>query len=373
MKKILFGITSLNFGGAERVLIDLANRLSRDYDITILTIYDKGELTKQLNSKIKVKSIFDRSFKEYSKIEVLFNSFKLMHSVELPDGYDVYISFLEGPITRLFAKELKNQKNERINKIKRIAWIHNDISKVFGKNIKARIKLIVDKKIYKKYDEIIFVSEENRKDFQKIYGNSVKTKVIRNYLDYSSVIKKANEPVIMPLDSNDINLVTVSRLVDQKAIDRFIKVHSQLEKNGLHSKVFVVGDGPNREQLQKQIEDLNETENFFLLGPKENPYPYIKNADYMCLLSYYEGYGMVLDEAKILGKRIIITDTAARESVEDYERADILQNTEKGILEGLTKILNRDISNGKDPNERSIEEIKKYYDEIIEKIESIIN
>ena len=50
MKKIIFGITSLTLGGAERVLVDLTNKLSKnnDYEITILTIYGKGELEKQV-------------------------------------------------------------------------------------------------------------------------------------------------------------------------------------------------------------------------------------------------------------------------------------------------------------------------------------
>ena len=41
MKKILFGITSLSLGGAERVLVDIANSLCKKYDITIFTIYAK--------------------------------------------------------------------------------------------------------------------------------------------------------------------------------------------------------------------------------------------------------------------------------------------------------------------------------------------
>ena len=40
-KKILFGITSCTFGGAERVLVDIANSLCNQYDITIFTIYAK--------------------------------------------------------------------------------------------------------------------------------------------------------------------------------------------------------------------------------------------------------------------------------------------------------------------------------------------
>ena len=42
MKKIVFGITSLGIGGAERVLVDIANKLQNEYDITIFTLYHKS-------------------------------------------------------------------------------------------------------------------------------------------------------------------------------------------------------------------------------------------------------------------------------------------------------------------------------------------
>ena len=58
MKKIIFGITSLTIGGAERVLVDLANKLSENYDITIFTIYDGGELRKELNPKIRKVALY---------------------------------------------------------------------------------------------------------------------------------------------------------------------------------------------------------------------------------------------------------------------------------------------------------------------------
>ena len=55
MKKLLFGITSLTIGGAERVLVDLANELCEKYEITIFTIYPNGEFEKNLSSKIRIK------------------------------------------------------------------------------------------------------------------------------------------------------------------------------------------------------------------------------------------------------------------------------------------------------------------------------
>ena len=378
MKKILFGITSLTIGGAERVLVDLANRLSEEYSITILTIYDKGELKKQLNENVKVISLYDMAFKDYNKLDRIAISLDLFFKIKPPKGYDIYVSFLEGPITRFFSKKI--QKNEAELNIKRIAWVHNDISKVFGNNLKAKFKVAIDKKVYQKYDEIVFVSNENKDDFEKTYGkikkikNSDKcitTSVIRNYINYKSVIEKSEQKPETEFDNNCINLVSVCRLVEQKALDRFIKVHSMLEKDGIHSKVYVIGDGPNKGILKKTIEKYNEKDNFFLLGQKENPYPYIKNADYFCLLSYYEGYGMVIDEAKILNKKIIITKTAAKEGIANYEQSYVLDNNEKGIYEGLKKILSSDIILNDQIEENQTDNVKKYYDEIIAKVKSL--
>ena len=69
MKKILFGITGLTIGGAERVLVDLANKLSEKYDITIFTIYAGGELEKELEPNIKLKSLYNISYSELSTLK----------------------------------------------------------------------------------------------------------------------------------------------------------------------------------------------------------------------------------------------------------------------------------------------------------------
>lgn len=67
MKKILFGITSLGLGGAERVLVDLANKLCEKYDITIFTIYSGGELEKQLSEKVKLKTLYNKPYNNLRK------------------------------------------------------------------------------------------------------------------------------------------------------------------------------------------------------------------------------------------------------------------------------------------------------------------
>lgn len=362
MKKILFGITSLTLGGAERVLVDIANKLADKYEITIFTLYAGGELEASLSSKIKRKTVYNTNYAELSSFEKKKISFDLLflkkhlYKRKVEGDYDIEIAFLEGPITRLFA--VRNKK------VRKIAWVHNDISLVFGGGIQAALKKWLEKKSYKSYEKLIFVSEDNLSSFEKCFLIETPKQVIYNYIDSKNVKAQAEKELDIDWNKDTINLVTVARLVEQKGIDRWIKVHSKLKKEGSNISVYVIGAGPLKESLEEQIKQEKIEDSFVLMGKQKNPYPYLKQADYFCLFSYFEGYGMVLEEAKILNKPILITDTAAREAVKGYSKATILPNTEEGILQGLRNITQR-------PQNELIEEYENEdrIDQIIELIE----
>ncbi len=339
MKRIVFGITSLGLGGAERVLVDLANRLCNEYDITIFTIYANGELEKELSPKIKIQHICNCAYEELTKEEKQFIVFKILifkqrlYKEYIHRKYDVEIAFLEGPITRIFA----SYGNRR----RKIAWIHNDITKIFGTGWKAFIKKRLDKQNYRRFGKLIFVSKDNKEKFESIYKIKVEKQVIYNYIDISKVKEKANEIADVPFKDEDFNIVTVSRIVEQKALLRYLDVHKKLIENGYNNKMYIIGDGPQKELLQEKIKEYKLEKSFILLGKKENPYPYIKNATVFCLPSYFEGYPMTIIEAKILNKFVVITDTAARETLNNYDNCLIVDNTEEKIYEGLVEIINK--------------------------------
>lgn len=347
MKKIIFGITSLTLGGAERVLIDVANELCNKYDITIFTIYGNGDLEQELNSKIKIRSLYDKRYSELSTfqkkilpIKIMINN-KKIYKKNIEGDYIAQISFLEGAITRLFS--IKNKVNENC---KKIAWIHNDISKVFGKNIKAKIKIKYDRKIYKRYDKLVFVSNDNLKVFEEKYPE-IKEKekeVIYNYIDAKRILNlaKKDEEYANRFNKNETNLVQVSRLVEQKAIERLINVHKKLIDNGYKHNIFVIGEGTLKEKLEEKIKKEKLQNSFVLLGAKKNPYPYMENATANILFSNYEGYPMVIEEAKILNKFIAITGTAARETLTNYKKNSIIvQNDEDGIEKAIKYIIDK--------------------------------
>ncbi len=360
MKKIVFGITDLNLGGAERVLVDISNELINKYDVTIFTLYGNGKFEKQLNKKVKLVSIYNKSYKELNIITKKIISIKLLNKTlrnklykkYIKDKYDVEIAFLEGPITWLFSEK---------SKIRKIAWIHNDIENVFGNNKKAKIKQILNKEIYLKFNELIFVSQDNLNKFKTYFKtNNIKKRVIYNYLDCKQVINKSINNEEVEIDKNELSFIQVSRLVKQKAVDRLIDVHKKLIDNGFKHNIYIVGDGPLHKELQNKINKLGIEKSFILLGSKENPYPYIKAADYFLLTSYYEGYPMVLLEGRALNKYIIITDSAARETIMDYDNKLILENNEEGIYEGIKSIIEKRPKckkSNKDTNKKIIEEI----------------
>lgn len=212
------------------------------------------------------------------------------------------------------------------------------------------------------------------KKFKQVYKDirnkdlePIKKDVIYNYIDKNNVLEKANETQEIKFDENAINFVTVARLVPQKAIDRLVRVHKRIIDENISHQMYVIGDGPEKEKIQDMIIRNGVQATFHLLGKMENPYPYVKQADYFCLLSNFEGYGMVLEEAKILNKPIIITDTAAREAVEKYSKSMVLENDEEKIYEGLKQIIEKH-------KQEIVQESDEVYnnENIIEKFEKLL-
>lgn len=371
MKKIIFGITGLTLGGAERVLVDISNRLVEKYDVTIFTIYANGELEEELDKRVHRISLYDFKYsqlqgmkKRIVPIKVLFNKRKIFNKYIDNEKYFAQIAFLEGPVTRIFSVKSKNGANK-------IAWIHNDMSKVFGKGIKSKIKRVIDRNIYEKYDTLAFVSIDNLDKFNKLYDDMdlPHETVINNYINSERILKLAKEPIEDVFKKEDVNIVQVSRLVEQKAIDRLIRVHSKLMKKGFKHKIFIVGDGPLKEKLEKQIEKLGIKDSFILLDAKQNPYPYIQNADYFGLFSNFEGYPMVIEEAKILRKYILATNTATREALINYSKfSQIVDNNEEGIEQAIKFAIS---------NKGNVKKMQNSYtydnDRIINKITKIID
>ena len=360
-KKILFLIHTMQVGGAEKVLVDLVNNIDKEkFEITVMTVINTGAFRDSLNSDIKYKTIFnipiinkkqDKKLNKKSgnlldngsKIKKVladiyrmawrFISCSRIHKKHIGDKYDVEVSFLEGiPAKIISASSNKNSK---------IAWIHVDLleerkSEKFFKNINE------EKRVYEEFDNIVGVSKIVREQFIKKFNYADTDKVLVKYnpIDTAKIINKSNEE-IDDIEKNKMTLCTVGRLTVQKGYDRLLEIVNRLNKEGLEFDLWIIGVGPEEQRLKAYIEE-NKLDNVKLLGYKENPYKYIKNADVFVCSSRAEGFSTVVSEAIILEKPIITTECAGMEEMlgDNNEYGIIVKNSTDALYEGLKNILN---------------------------------
>src|SRR5690606_20874334 len=157
-------------------------------------------------------------------------------------------------------------------------------------------------------------------------------KIVRIYnpLDTDEILGKANEPIgHYKFSTSAKTFVSVGTVFPQKGFDRLLKAHRRLLDEGFAHRILILGDGYAFENLKKLQKELGLSESVTLLGYTENPYPFVKAADFYLLSSRYEGFPTVLSEAVALKKKIIATDVSGvRELLEDGKLGLITENSE---------------------------------------------
>lgn len=336
MKKVLFLIGSLGGGGAEKVLVETANYLvSLGFDITVETIFDEGIHKVELDSNIKYKSIVKTKNiilrKIYSILVLHFLPASFLYKRYVSDDFDYEIAFLEGMPTKIIS--YSNRKSIKIS------WVHINFLNNF-ESIKYFNNINQCRRCYSKFDRIVCVSDVVKNGFKSKIGLDYPLVVLYNLLDENKIISKSRETNnIYPLNKH-VKIVTVGRLVYQKGYDRLIRIADRLSKAGLKFSIYIIGDGPERRKLEALVNNLGLMDYVYFLGYKENPYPYILNADLFVCSSREEGYSTVVTESLILGVPVITTDCAGmKELFGNEECGIILENSEDSLYNGLYYVL----------------------------------
>ena len=268
--------------------------------------------------------------------------------------YDVAISYLNGyPNYYVMDKVIADKK---------VLWVHNEYQKL---NYDAEY----DRRFYHDCDNIITISDECVNSFVEIFPEcKSKISILENISLSSEIVKKSNMYIPEELDCNDkIKLVSVGRLTQQKGFDLAIDA-AKLIKSIIPNFVWIIlGDGQDRDYLAKRIIDNGVEDNVKLVGIKDNPYVYIKNSDVFVQTSRFEGKSIVLDEAKILQKPIVVTKyPTVFDTIIDDVTGLIVDINAQAIADGITRLVsdkearNRYVNNLKSINRGNEEEINKY-------------
>lgn len=347
MRKILFVNDELSVGGVSTVLLNLLDALDKNkYDIYLLILNKHGKDYDNLPPYIHVLNttpffdVCDIPVKECLKLG--FGKFvkKLSFFVLIKTGlinrsirkerikmnmpvFDVEVAFKEG-ISSIF---VANSNCKR-----KINWVHSDYSVMnYSKNY---MKTMAE--TFMRFDMNVAVSRVAMNSFKEIF-NVERIVTIHNILNVKSIKSKMNENIELEKKEH-LKLVTVGRLHPQKSYDRLLNVVKRLNDCKYVFNLDVIGDGPLRDDLLKQKEELKLGNVNFLLE-KQNPFPYMKNSDLFVLSSLYEGLPTVVFESFICGTPVLATKVAGVDEQIDESNGIIVDNSEDGLFYGLKNLI----------------------------------
>lgn len=335
MKKILFFTESLGAGGAENVFANMISALDKEkFDVTVVSETDGEFHTDTVKNNSKYHSFTKKKNNPFfNKIIIkssLIFSENFVRNFLIKGSYDIEVAFCEGYATKVIG----NSKSDA----EKIAWVHTDViknpwsEKIFGNAQK-------EKECYEKFDRIVCVSESMKQSFIKKYGMKEKVFVLYNVLDFNSILNSSKEYAELNIQKKPI-LSMCGRLTQVKGYDRIIKICSRLRDENFDFSLIIIGDGEEKNSLEKMIEKNKLSDRFFLLGFQKNPYKFISKSDAFICSSYAEGYSTAVCEAVALGVPVITTECSGMREIFGEKRCGIIcENSDEALYNSVKKIL----------------------------------
>lgn len=284
-KRIVFYYPNMYVGGVEMAILNLAKRIYKEYDLYFF-----------------YKTISNLELaKEFCKYGTPRNI--MTEQIEFECDTLIYCS-------------LWVEKEDRVSFVKakqKVLWSHAMVPPHGTK--------FHNLPFMRKMDRIISVSKAADKTVPRFYYNQKlldRFYVINNIVNQDEIIYKSKLSTPELKLGKDLNICTVARLSHEKGWHRVKLLCDEFIKMGLDFKWFIIGEGYFEKETEKIHAMLDKYPQIEFLGRQDNPFPYVKQMDYVALLSDFESWGLAITEGKILGKPIICTDfQSAFEQVEN--------------------------------------------------------
>lgn len=326
---IIFLISTLSAGGAQRVVSNLTFGLSDRYSIA-LALHNGEEIGYEykanlIDLKIPVSTNyimkFINVFRRASKMREIKKSLLPFATISFLEGSNYVNILAQGKGKTIIS--VRNYKSKQAN------------------GLLGYLGSFMMKKLYDRSDCIIAPSRGIRKDLIRSFQiDESLIKVIYNPYDVEKIQRYAAE-VIDPAHSDiftDPVIITVGSFLRQKGQWHLIRAFKEVLKEFPNLKLVILGKGGLEQYLRKLIQDNDLLRSVFLLGFQDNPYKYISKSSVFVFPSLFEGFPNALVESMACGTPVISSDCRsgpreilAPETNFDFE-TEVIEYADFGLL-----------------------------------------
>lgn len=262
----------------------------------------------------------------------------------------------------------------------KVIFAHNDMYKEAV--VKKNSKLPVLKYAYENYDKVALVTEDLVEPISKIADIRNKCYIVHNIIDYKKILEAANEDVIFDentqssveidelnriLDSNCKKFITIGRFSKEKGHERLIEAFEKLYRKDNSIYLIIIGGyGKEYKNTLNKVRKSICPNNIIIIKYVSNPYTILAKCNYFILPSFYEGFGIVIAEADILGKPVVSTDIVGPAKFMKKYGGTLVENSNEGVYEGLELLYDdKVITMNVDYEKYNQEAIKEFEDLLI--------
>lgn len=386
MKKILIVNKSFVLGGIQSALVNMLDVIHDEYDVTLAVFNPRGPLADKVPGNVKLLKlsplvrVLGMSWKDCKEYGTAGQKiFKMIGGVwaklfgnKLPmkfallfqkniGEFDAVISFNQETSAKTLGTGYGEFALKKCKASKKIAWVHADF-------IATGLATKKNYRTYKCFDKIISVSKECMKSFVKSYPKlEDRCDYCYNFVPTDEIIKKASEKKdVFEKNENTIIFFSACRLVKVKGIVPALRALLPIWKENVDLKWYIAGEGTERAEIEEFIKQNHLEDKVILLGFKDNPYPYINEADYLFLPSLHETFSMVVGEAHILGTPVIASDIPIMREVTG--EGDFLWNKEDDFKKIFNQLCEKKSEKNPKANDLtgSTKDFVKKFSEIVE-------
>lgn len=383
-KKLLFVIDSLICGGAEKSLVSLLPLLNQEkYEIHLWMLHRGMVFESLLSENVLVEDepsyrTWEYLFFRLSHIvySLLFRINQLLgikeHTAETlwkcvgkaykvpKETFDVAIAYQQGVPTYIVSTKINAQK--------KIAWINADI-------FAAGYDISYNAAFYDQYDALVPVSKNLETVLREKYPQySEKYHCVYDILNPDLIRRQSQMPVDDFIFSHQYPLiVTTGRLAIAKNHRLAVEAAKKLQERGIDFVWLFVGDGEERSNIESLIKIYCLQKHVILIGERTNPYPYMAQCDVYVQTSSFEGYGLTIAEAKILGKPVISTNfDVVHDQIKHGHDGLIAEMTPESVADNIIMMLTDTSLRDRIVKNVEKEENLTFYTEV-QKVERIID